>query len=374
MMTALPLASDFTGSTRTEGQVKAALTDLRAFLATLLGTDGSAQTALAALGAFGALTVNISTATSLTAADRGRILRVTATANVTLPALSAVPVGWTAVIFCTTVGTATVLAAGADLIGGAASVTLRPGTWLVISAMADQWVTWGAGGAVDLAPGAAAAPPLFFTGDSDTGLFRPAADVLGFTAGGVERARVTAAGMQVTGLLTGTAVAQSASDTTAGRLLTVGAGAAQLDATLYRRGNIIGTVTESAGVPTGALFERGSNANGVYIRFGDGTQICTRRVQLDGVSINTAMGGLFRANVGSFTFPATFTVVDFVGATLMGSQNASIRNQVGFLKTRQGSSLNDVDWTGITLWSPTSITGVAGEITHLSLFATGRWF
>jgi hypothetical protein len=43
----------------------------------------------------------------------------------------------------------------------------------------------------------------------------------------------------------------------------------------YRKGTILGTVSQSAGVPTGAVIERGSNANGDYVRFADGTQICT---------------------------------------------------------------------------------------------------
>lgn len=42
----------------------------------------------------------------------------------------------------------------------------------------------------------------------------------------------------------------------------------------FRRGNILGTVSQSGGVPTGAIVERGSNGNGSYVRFADGTQIC----------------------------------------------------------------------------------------------------
>gem|GEM_PF-3581567 len=42
----------------------------------------------------------------------------------------------------------------------------------------------------------------------------------------------------------------------------------------YHSRNILGTVSQSGGVPTGAIIERGSNANGEYVRFADGTQIC----------------------------------------------------------------------------------------------------
>ena len=37
---------------------------------------------------------------------------------------------------------------------------------------------------------------------------------------------------------------------------------------------ILGTVSQSGGVPTGAVIERGSNANGEYVKFADGTMIC----------------------------------------------------------------------------------------------------
>ncbi|MFV3287063.1 hypothetical protein ACNFCI_23940, partial [Pseudomonas sp. NY15356] len=39
--------------------------------------------------------------------------------------------------------------------------------------------------------------------------------------------------------------------------------------------DIVGTVSQSGGVPTGAIVERGSNANGDYVKFADGTLICT---------------------------------------------------------------------------------------------------
>jgi len=41
----------------------------------------------------------------------------------------------------------------------------------------------------------------------------------------------------------------------------------------YQKNNILGTVSESSGTPTGAIIERGSNANGEYVKFADGTMI-----------------------------------------------------------------------------------------------------
>lgn len=53
---------------------------------------------------------------------------------------------------------------------------------------------------------------------------------------------------------------------------------------LYSEKNILGTVSQSGGVPTGAVIERGSNANGDYVRLADGTQICWATIAMDYVS------------------------------------------------------------------------------------------
>jgi len=47
---------------------------------------------------------------------------------------------------------------------------------------------------------------------------------------------------------------------------------------IYDGSNVVGTVSNDAGGdPDGAVIERGSNANGEYVRFADGTQIATNR-------------------------------------------------------------------------------------------------
>jgi len=47
-----------------------------------------------------------------------------------------------------------------------------------------------------------------------------------------------------------------------------------LPAEAYQKNNILGTVSESSGTPTGAIIERGSNANGEFVKYADGTLIC----------------------------------------------------------------------------------------------------
>jgi hypothetical protein len=47
-----------------------------------------------------------------------------------------------------------------------------------------------------------------------------------------------------------------------------------IPATFFNKTNILGTVSQVGGVPTGAVIERGTNANGTYVKFADGTLIC----------------------------------------------------------------------------------------------------
>jgi len=72
------------------------------------------------------------------------------------------------------------------------------------------------------ATGTAAQPGYTFSGDADTGLYRAAANRLGFSTGGTQRAALGTADFEVNVPLTGTSVTQSATDEAAGRLMTVG--------------------------------------------------------------------------------------------------------------------------------------------------------
>ncbi len=67
---------------------------------------------------------------------------------------------------------------------------------------------------------------------------------------------------------------------------------------LFHTGNILGTVSQSGGVPTGAIIERGSNANGEYVRWADGTQWCMYRVQP-----GSATGFVTKTHAAAFSNP-----------------------------------------------------------------------
>lgn len=75
----------------------------------------------------------------------------------------------------------------------------------------------------------------------------------------------------------------------------------------FRRSNVLATVTQSGGVPTGALVERGRNANGEYVRFADGTQMCVLPSNLNiRVDITEAIGNEYRSALHTWIFPAGF--------------------------------------------------------------------
>ena len=71
--------------------------------------------------------------------------------------------------------------------------------------------------------GTAAAPGVSFASDTDTGLFRSGANLLAFGTGGTQRALLSTTAFQINVPITGTAVQSTNIDTTAGRLMKVGA-------------------------------------------------------------------------------------------------------------------------------------------------------
>lgn len=109
---------------------------------------------------------------------------------------------------------------------------------------------------------------------------------------------------------------------------------------IFHRGNILGTVSQSAGVPTGAIIERGSNANGEYVRYADGTQECWKST-LSSSASRSAWGtstGLYQSANTAWQYPAPFIdtpvvtgtsydsgAVGLLSATNIGTANVNLR-------------------------------------------------
>lgn len=127
---------------------------------------------------------------------------------------------------------------------------------------------------------------------------------------------------------------------------------------LFAPQNILGTVSQTGGVPTGRVIQRGSNANGEFVRFADGTQICTIK-GLTGTTVDSAFGSLFRGPAAvTWTFPAAFAAAPVVNAS---APNVNCWASVG---AAVAASVT------VRLLSGAS----QGSVINLDAIAVGRWF
>lgn len=126
---------------------------------------------------------------------------------------------------------------------------------------------------------------------------------------------------------------------------------------------IVGTVSQSGGVPTGAIIERGSNANGEFVKYADGTLICTRSISYPSLSISSASNGIFfGGNETPKNFPAAFVSEPaFVGIFLSG----------GVMWAVAQGLVTSTAWPG---WYPFSDLPKTSVPATAKYSAIGRWF
>lgn len=139
------------------------------------------------------------------------------------------------------------------------------------------------------------------------------------------------------------------------------------DKLAFHRGNILGAVSQTAGVPGGAVIEAGSNANGSYTRFADGTQICRH-----GLRLNYANSGKLNE---TWIFPAGFIGTAHVAATFdindLGANAAPDADEV----TAPGVSAVGASSVVVQVRRIRGLTDFApGDTVLVYLSATGRWF
>lgn len=129
----------------------------------------------------------------------------------------------------------------------------------------------------------------------------------------------------------------------------------------YGKTNAVGTAGQTAGVPTGALMESGSNANGSYWRFANGLQICIGTLISGGTA--TVQGSIYVSTPASGSFPIAFVVAPVVVAS--GLYNAS---GTGWATQATFSST--------TTWGNWAVCYGApnGSTSTIALIAVGRWF
>jgi hypothetical protein len=128
---------------------------------------------------------------------------------------------------------------------------------------------------------------------------------------------------------------------------------------------MVGTVSETGGVPTGAIIERGTNTNGTYVRWADGTQMCWHKSPV--LTCNaSAIGATGLSTSGAYflTFPALFAASPFVteGATRVGGSHSH------FAMKASGASDSSPSQRAFQL---AAVTGGSGTI---DMVAHGRWY
>lgn len=83
----------------------------------------------------------------------------------------------------------------------------------------------------------------------------------------------------------------------------------------YNTNNAVGVVSYSNGASTGAVIESGSNANGIYIKWADGSMVCYRSHVADR-NMQTAVGALFgEAAHSAYPYAAAFASAPVVMVT-----------------------------------------------------------
>lgn len=134
--------------------------------------------------------------------------------------------------------------------------------------------------------------------------------------------------------------------------------------------SIVGTVSQTGGVPDGAIIERGSNANGSYVRYADGTQICWHKLNLGSVTANGAgtYTDPYRTSGINWTFPATFEASETPVVTGQAESSGGLARAMAIYHTATGSNIASTIGA-VRLSSDATATTVTAN-----LMATGRWF
>ncbi|EKF43965.1 ribonuclease III [Nitratireductor indicus C115] len=109
---------------------------------------------------------------------------------------------------------------------------------------------------------------------------------------------------------------------------------------------------------------RGDNANGSYVRLGDGTQICWSTIDLTNTDMSTPRGAFFSpASYLTWTFPAAFSTAPAISASF---QRASYVPSAVGIYSQSLAVANLAPWSSISLAS-----GISKSV---YVQAIGRWY
>ncbi len=130
---------------------------------------------------------------------------------------------------------------------------------------------------------------------------------------------------------------------------------------------VLGTVAQSGGIATGALFERSSNANGEYVRLPDGTQICTST----DISVTRVSDDVLST---TWTYPAVFASTPFGSLSGIGATGDLVNcsfDQIGATVFGRGTSSSVV---GFRRNAGAAVFASGAQINSCRVTAIGRWY
>ena len=111
----------------------------------------------------------------------------------------------------------------------------------------------------------------------------------------------------------------------------------------------------------GYIVESGSNNNGSYIKFSDGTMICYKITDAITMNIDVVWGSLYEGSVDIGQFPANFIETPAISVSPFGS---------GMLVEQAGANATSSSWGVVTAVRPTAVQNVQARF---YMIAIGKW-
>lgn len=130
----------------------------------------------------------------------------------------------------------------------------------------------------------------------------------------------------------------------------------------------MGTVAQSAGMPTGAIIERGSNANGDYVKFADGSMFCVKQIDFIGP-----------ATLSSETYiisdwPAIFAHASCVEVTALQQIGSGSQANVGINNYNGMMTSFTTTYVKLASYAYRLAQSHPGEPVRYSVMGYGNWF
>ena len=131
--------------------------------------------------------------------------------------------------------------------------------------------------------------------------------------------------------------------------------------------DILGTVSQFGGVPTGAIIERGSNSNGEYVKFADGTLECWQEILVSETNNNRWDS--------SWSFPETFSSAPNVVVSELAATGSWTNVLSDVLEASMcGSFGESTTLTNVVVFANSGYTVPTSSTGTVRAHAKGRWF